>query len=231
MSKIIVANWKMNGSKAFIDTFFQKFAPKSPHQIVFCPPFPYLSAISPHLKEPHYALGAQDCHSANAGAFTGDTSAEMLKDMGCQYVILGHSERRQHHQETSEIVCKKSQNALQNDLIPIICVGETLNDRTEKTHLEVVKQQLIQSIPQTTTPLIIAYEPIWAIGTGLTATKEDIVEMHQMIAIHCQKKYKVLYGGSVTADNASEILSQPYVDGVLVGGASLKPEAFNKITG
>ncbi len=229
MSKIIVANWKMNGSNAFINTFFQKLTPKSPHKVVFCPPYPYLSVVSSHIKEYHYYLGAQDCHTNNAGAFTGDISAEMLIDIGCQYVILGHSERRQHHQETSDIVFKKSQMAIHTGLTPIICVGETLNDRNTKNHLDVVKQQLIQSIPQTTTPLIIAYEPVWAIGTGLTATLSDIVEMHQMITTHCQHKDKVLYGGSVTTDNASEILSQPNVDGVLVGGASLKPEMLNTI--
>ena len=119
--------------------------------------------------------------------------------------------------------------AIDNGLTPIICVGETLNDRNAKNHLDIVRQQLIQSIPQTTTPLIIAYEPIWAIGTGLTATLSDIVEMHQMIATHCQHKDKVLYGGSVTADNASEILSQPNVDGVLVGSASLDADAFSNI--
>lgn len=229
MSKIIVANWKMNGSNAFIDIFFQKLVTKSPHKIIFCPPFPYLGAVSSHIKECHYYLGAQDCHTHSAGAFTGDISAEMLIDTGCQYVILGHSERRQYHNETNEDVFKKSEVALHNGLTPIICVGETLNDRTAKNHLDVVKQQLIQSIPPTTSPLIIAYEPVWAIGTGLTATLNDIVEMHQMIATHCQQKHKVLYGGSVTADNAAEILAQPNVDGVLVGGASLKSEMLNMI--
>lgn len=231
MSKIIVANWKMNGSNSFINAFFQNLTPKSSHKVIFCPPYPFLATVSSRIKEFHYYLGAQDCHTDNAGAFTGDISAAMLADIGCQYVILGHSERRQHHQETNEIVFKKSQMALHNGLSPIICVGETLNDRTAKNHLEIVKQQLIQSIPQTTLPLIIAYEPVWAIGTGLTATLDDIVEMHQMVASHYQHKVKVLYGGSVTADNAAEILSQPNVDGVLVGGASLKPEMFSTIIG
>ena len=229
MSKIIIANWKMNGSLAFINSFFQNLPLALQHKIVFCPPFPYLGTVNQFMKKENYSLGAQDCHSQESGAFTGDTSASILKDIGCKYVILGHSERRRSHQETSELVYKKSQSALKNLLIPVICVGETLADRQSKKHLEVVKQQLIESLPLTTDTMVIAYEPVWAIGTGLTATLNDIVEMHGMIATHCKQRYKILYGGSVTADNAAEILSQPHVDGVLVGGASLKPEIFGKI--
>lgn len=229
MSKLIVANWKMNGSLSFIKSYFQDLKSSPSSEVVFCPPFPYLNSVSSCFTEKNYALGAQDCHTLDTGAFTGNISAPMLKDIGCKYVILGHSERRQYHQETSELVKQKSQNALKNGLIPIICVGETLGDRQSKKHLEVVKQQLIESIPEAVDAVVIAYEPVWAIGTGLTATMEDIVEMHQMIATHTGNKYKVLYGGSVTADNAKEILSQPNVDGVLVGGASLKPELFSQI--
>lgn len=229
MSKLIVANWKMNGSLSFIETYFQNIVPSSSSEVVFCPPFPYLNAVSRCFSERKYTLGAQDCHVLDSGAFTGNVSAVMLKDTGCKYVILGHSERRQYHGETCKLVREKSQNALKNDLIPIICVGETLTDRQSKKHLEVVKQQLVESTPEIVDTIVIAYEPVWAIGTGLTATLEDIVEMHQMIATHTSNKYKILYGGSVTADNAKEILSQPNVDGVLVGGASLKPDLFTKI--
>lgn len=229
MSKIIVANWKMNGSVAFINPFFQKLSHNPAHKIVFCPPFPYLNLVNPHLTPENYFLGAQDCHAIETGAFTGDTSVLMLKDLGCKYVIVGHSERRHGHLESNELVQQKSQTAIKNNLIPIICVGETLVDRQSGTHLEVVKQQLIASTPPSEEPIIIAYEPVWAIGTGLSATLNDIAQMHQMIATHCHGKHKILYGGSVTADNAAEIMSQAHVDGVLVGGASLKPEVFGKI--
>lgn len=229
MSKIIIANWKMNASLAFINPFFQKLPPHGENKIIFCPPFLYLSSVQQHLKTQNYFLGGQDCHDHESGAFTGDISAAMLKDVGCKYVILGHSERRQGHLESSKLVYQKSQMAIKNHLIPIICVGETLKDRQTKTHLETVRQQLIDSIPSTNEAIIIAYEPVWAIGTGLTATMDDIVEMHQMIATHCRSKHQILYGGSVTADNAAEILRQKHVDGVLVGGASLKPDVFGKI--
>lgn len=229
MSKLIVANWKMNGSLSFIETYFQSLKPSTSSEVVFCPSFPYLNAVSHCINDKNYTIGAQDCHTLDSGAFTGNVSAIMLKDIGCKYVILGHSERRQYHQETNELVKQKSQNALKNSLTPIICVGETLDDRQSKKHLEVVKQQLTESIPETDDPVVIAYEPVWAIGTGLTATLEDILEMHQMIATHTSNKYKILYGGSVTPDNAEEILSQKNVDGVLVGGASLKPDLFSQI--
>ena len=228
--KTIVANWKMNGSLGLLHQALNAWQMKdSPNIVVLCLPSVFLPAAHNLLHQPNFFMGGQDCHTNLQGAFTGDTSAQHLHDAGCRYVLVGHSERRQYHHESNALVKAKAQAALTAGLTPIICVGETLNDRNAKNHLDVVKQQLIQSIPQTTTPLIIAYEPVWAIGTGLTATLSDIVEMHQMITTHCQHKDKVLYGGSVTTDNASEILSQPNVDGVLVGGASLKPEMLNTI--
>ena len=230
MSKLIVANWKMNGSLSFIKTFFENSVDYPSSEVVFCPPFPYLKTVRDCFSNRKYSLGAQDCHFRDSGAFTGNVSASMLKDLGCQYVILGHSERRHSHQETSKMVREKAQNALQNRLIPLLCVGESLRDRQSEQHFEVVQQQLSESIPEgIIDPMIIAYEPTWAIGTGLTATVEDIAKMHQMIATHIHHKYKILYGGSVTADNAQEIIFQPNVEGVLVGGASLKYEIFNKI--
>lgn len=229
MSKLIVANWKMNGSLSFIVSYFQDLGSSDLSEVVFCPPFPYLNAVRNCFFAESYTLGAQDCHALDTGAFTGNVSALMLKDMGCKYVILGHSERRHYHGETNKAVKQKSQAALKHEIIPIICVGETLEDRQSKKHLDTVKQQLTESIPETIDTVVIAYEPVWAIGTGLTATLEDIVEMHQMIATHVAGKYRILYGGSVTANNAGEILSQPNVDGVLVGGASLKPELFTQI--
>lgn len=230
MSKLLVANWKMNGSFPFIESYFQDLPQFCTNTVVFCPPFPYMGKVKSYLHTANYALGAQDCHPQNSGAFTGNISAAMLRDIGCTYVILGHSERRLQHHETNDLVKQKSLNSLENNLTPIICVGETLADRKAKKHLEVVKQQLLKSLPETTNPIMVAYEPVWAIGTGLSATLEDIVQMHQMIANHLiNPNNKVLYGGSVTAENAKDILSQPNVDGVLVGGASLKADVFNKI--
>lgn len=229
MYKFIVANWKMNGSKVFIENYFNSFQKQHTNKVIFCPPFPYLSLVKNSLTVTNFMLGAQDCHIQEYGAFTGNTSATMLKDMGCEYVILGHSERRQYHQETNELVYQKSQAALKANITPIICVGESLTDRQSKIHLRIVTQQLQQSLPDLIDKCIIAYEPVWAIGTGLSATLEDINEMHQMVADLTYQKAPILYGGSVTEDNAAEILSQPNVNGVLVGGASLKPEVFNKI--
>lgn len=229
MTKLIVANWKMNGSKSFIDSYFNSFKKQQDNQVVFCPPFLYLDRVNNYLEETNFALGAQDCHNHESGAFTGNISAGMLKEIGCRYVILGHSERRQYHSETDALVREKSETAIKAGLMPIVCAGESLEDRQSKKHLEVVKRQLEQSLPSSLEKCVIAYEPVWAIGTGLTATTNDINEMHQMIADFIGHKVPVLYGGSVTADNAPEILSQLNVGGVLVGGASLKPDVFNKI--
>lgn len=228
MSKIIVANWKMNGSLGFIDTYFQNLLWCEKHTVVFCPPFPYLAKVDSLLTKENYFLGAQNCHTHDSGAFTGEVSSKMLADMGCQYVIIGHSERRHQQGETNETVHQKNQQVLQSNMVPIICVGETLEDRQANQHLHVVREQLTESLPSSGN-VIIAYEPVWAIGTGLTATLADICEMHQMIAEQCQFQHKILYGGSVTAENVADILAQPFVEGVLVGGASLKPEVFSQI--
>ena len=238
MSKIIVANWKMNGSKAFIDTFFQNFTLQSPHQIVFCPPFPYLDTVNSHLKESHCILGAQDCHPLNTGAFTGDVSAEMLKDMGCQYVILGHSERREYYGETSEILNKKVALALANGLTPIYCCGEALDIRQAEKQNDFVKTQLEETIfnlsAEDFSKLVIAYEPIWAIGTGVTASTAQAQEMLAFIRSLIAAKFgkqvaeetSILYGGSCNAKNAPELFAQADIDGGLIGGASLKAEDF-----
>jgi triosephosphate isomerase len=238
--KLIVANWKMNGTQEFARDLAADLAEKwfespSPHQLVVCPPFPYLSITLNRLFGTQIACGAQDCSVHEKGAYTGEVSAFMLKDIGCRYVIVGHSERRQQHQETSELVHQKADIALKANLKPIICVGETLADREEQKTLKVLEEQLKESVPDSTQEFAIAYEPVWAIGTGKTATTNEILEVHAFIRSWLQKnlqknsKAPLLYGGSVTDQNAQEILSLENVDGVLVGGASLKADSFWKI--
>jgi triosephosphate isomerase len=227
MGKVIVANWKMNGSKAFVEEFFRNFSKKSHNQVIFCPPMPYLTTVKDHIP----LIGGQDCSLYESGAYTGETSASMLADAGCQYVILGHSERRQHHRETNETVRLKTEQAQKSGLIPIICIGESKEVRDSGNATNFVLQQLSESLPKNTqAPYYIAYEPVWAIGTGLTANNDDIIEIHQ--AIHDtlpDASTPILYGGSVNKANAHTILSLPHVDGILVGGASLKYEDFNHI--
>lgn len=183
-------------------------------------------------------LGAQDCHYELSGSFTGDISATMLKKVGCEYVILGHSERRNAHFESDEIVSKKVKTALSQNLIPIICVGENKENRDQKKHLEFVYRQLMRSVPQNVKfkKLIIAYEPIWSIGTGITPTVAEISEMAKLIKKIFDEKfagiseeYFILYGGSVSAENSAEILAIANIDGLLVGKASLDIEEFSKI--
>lgn len=190
------------------------------------------------LKERVIKLGAQDCHFENSGSFTGDVSASALKKIGCEYVILGHSERRQGHFETNEIVAKKVKAAVEQNLNPIICVGESKEIREQNKHLEFVYKQIMHSVPKDVKfeKLIIAYEPIWSIGTGITPSEEQIKEMAKLIKkifaekmIDVASNYFMLYGGSVTARNAKEILAVENVDGLLVGKASLNAKEFLEI--
>lgn len=190
------------------------------------------------LSERPLKLGAQDCHFATSGSFTGDVSAESLHKIGCEYVILGHSERRSGHFETSEIVAKKVKAALDESLTPIICVGESKEIRDQNQHLEFVRDQILKSIPvgEEFGKLVIAYEPIWSIGTGVVPSLEQISEMTEFIKkifdekfSESAKQYFMLYGGSVTAQNSKEILAIENVGGLLVGKASLDAEEFFKI--
>lgn len=176
-------------------------------------------------------LGGQDCHFEKNGSFTGDISSAMLKKVGCQYVILGHSERRVTHFESDEIIAKKVQMALSEELIPIICVGENKETRERGEHLEFVRKQLLSSIPQDAkfTKLVIAYEPIWSIGTGMIPTLAQIAEMMKLVKETVNQKSFTLYGGSVTSQNSKEILSTVGVDGLLIGKASLDADEFVKI--
>jgi triosephosphate isomerase len=240
MQKLIVGNWKMNGTQGGAETLAKAIAAgagQAAGQIVCCPPFPLLALVAESLKGSSVKLGAQDCHEQPKGAFTGDVSAELLVEFGVSYVIVGHSERRAQHGETSALVARKAAAALRAGLIPIICVGETPEIREAGHAEDHVAAELAQSLPEIAPgqAIVIAYEPIWAIGTGKTCGGAEITAMHarlrQTLAQRGLETMPILYGGSVKADNAREILVLPNVDGALVGGASLEAEGFLKIAG
>jgi triosephosphate isomerase (TIM) len=233
---IIAGNWKMNGLTAHVKTLA---APVAAHvsnvmmpglQVVLCPPATLIHEIVA-IGRDKVSAGGQDCHMEETGAFTGNISAMMLKDAGARYVIVGHSERRQYHAESSELVAKKASAALKAGLTPIICIGETLEEREGGKTETVLAEQIAQSIPADATAenAVIAYEPVWAIGTGKVATAEQVRDTHAFIAGKLPQPMPILYGGSVKPDNAREILGISHVYGVLVGGASLKFEDFNAI--
>lgn len=227
MKKLIVANWKMHGSAAFAKQWLAQVVPVAKKnagtEVVVCPPATLLRECA----GAGIAVGAQNCHMATEGAFTGEISAAMLKDAGCAYVIVGHSERRAQFGETSAMVKQKAEAALSVGLIPIVCVGESLAEREAVKAQEVVVGQLKESLPQGR--FVVAYEPVWAIGTGRVANAQDIESMHGFIGSNVAEGTKILYGGSVKAASAREILTIQGVSGVLVGGASLVAEEFNKI--
>jgi triosephosphate isomerase len=238
---MVVANWKMNGLRrpgrdlahALADK--KRAAGEAACDIVVCPPATLLFELRDTLRDVGIALGGQDCHAAEKGAHTGDISAEMLADSGCDYVILGHSERRADHGESDATVRAKASAALSAGLAVILCVGESEAERDAGRALAVVGDQVVNSLPEAEggAEIAIAYEPVWAIGTGRTPSAAEIGEMHAHIRkIHGETKtggengLRVLYGGSVKAENAGEILSIAGVDGALVGGASLSAESF-----
>lgn len=210
-------------------------------EIVVCPPFTALAAISKEIEDTKIELGAQDMYSETEGAFTGEISPLMLKDVGCRYVILGHSERRQLFKETDAMINKKVLAALKYNLVPILCVGETLEEREARRAFEIVKQQFENSLKALKADeidrVVIAYEPVWAIGTGRTATPEQAEQMHSYIRRLLNEQFgnavgeriKILYGGSVKPDNTTQLMAKPNVDGALVGGASIKAESFIQI--
>ena len=209
-------------------------------ELAVCVPAPYLSQVQSLLAGSPVSWGAQDLSDQEAGAFTGEISAAMLKDFACRYVIVGHSERRALHGESSELVAKKTIAALSAGLVPIVCVGETLAEREAGLTAGVVEQQLapvLAAVGSRLADIVIAYEPVWAIGTGQTASPEQAQEMHayirKLVAEHynnsISEDVSILYGGSVKPDNAKELFSQPDVDGGLVGGASLKSRDFTDI--
>ena len=235
---LIVGNWKMNGSRqmavGLIEGIRTGLTAGTRASVVVCPPSVYLSEATEWISGSRIGLGAQTCHGAESGAYTGDVAAAMLAEIGVQYVIVGHSERRQHHGETDNVVCDQAAAAIAAGLVPIICVGETEAERDAGDAGNVVAIQIERSVPATATidKVVIAYEPIWAIGTGRTPSTDDIAAMHGMMsqvaasAVNDTQSPPLLYGGSVKPGNAAEILAIEHVDGALVGGASLNAEDF-----
>lgn len=241
--KLIAGNWKMNGllqdSRERVSKLVELVSKldKTTFKMVVCPPAVLIPEVIKLAADSGIKVGGQDCHEQKSGAFTGNIAAEMLKDSGCEYVILGHSERRQFHKESDELVAAKAKAAHASGLKAIICVGELEAERDSGKQNEVVCGQLKKAIPDTATAenTVIAYEPVWAIGTGKTASNDDIKNMHAVIRKQIASQMKdadkvsLLYGGSVKGSNAQEILHISNVDGVLVGGASLKADEFADI--
>jgi triosephosphate isomerase len=236
---LIAGNWKMNGRQSDSAAFVRKLRDLAPEQragrrLLICPPATLIAGLAEPLAELQVAIGGQDCHAETKGAFTGDIAACMLADLGCRYVIVGHSERRTFHHETDIMVRAKAEAAIAAGLIPIVCVGETLDQREAGEAEDVVRGQVLGSVPDGIDPanLVVAYEPIWAIGTGRVAGLGDIVAMHAAIrSVFADKTGGldgglVLYGGSVKPGNAGEILALDGVDGALIGGASLDAADF-----
>jgi triosephosphate isomerase len=242
MRKLAAGNWKMNGLAAQLAEVAALAAahPTPACDVVLCPPATLIAQMCwqvGNLKST-IGVGGQDCHAAASGAHTGDISAAMLKDAGASYVIVGHSERRTDYGETDEMVQAKARAAVGEGLVAIICVGETEAQKDAGSTLSVVANQLAGSVPDTATPetVVIAYEPVWAIGTGRTPTLAEIAEVHADIRARLTarlgsgaKDFRLLYGGSVKPSNAAEIFALPNVDGALVGGASLKAADFGAI--
>ena len=231
-TKIAAGNWKMNGQQTDISELqlISKAADQLDCRTIICPPTTLLGNATKFCDE--IFIGGQDCHPKPSGAYTGDISANMLADMGASYVIVGHSERRAYHCENSTIVKAKAEAAIAADLKPIICVGEKLQQRESGDAIEAVSLQIKGSIP-TNSEIILAYEPIWAIGTGVIPSFKEICQMHDAIRALLTKNYgssgqkiSILYGGSVKPSNAAEIFSATNVNGALVGGASLKSADF-----
>jgi len=234
---LIAGNWKMNGLAGDLGFFGEvaRAAADSPADILVCPPATLLALAAKTCSGTAISVGGQDCHARESGAHTGDISAVMLRDAGADYVILGHSERRADHGESDAIVRSKAEAALAAGLIPIICVGETQAERESGQAETVVARQLAGSLPENPQKmeLVIAYEPVWAIGTGLTASEADVAEIHAAIRKRLPEPLttRILYGGSVKPANAESLLSLADVDGALVGGASLKASDFTSIVG
>lgn len=237
---IVVANWKMNGDFKFTRRLLQDFSRKwtgvHEAEVAVCPPFPYLGVAQTTLEQTNIYWGAQDVSDRDNGAFTGEISAEMLVDYGCKYVIVGHSERRQYHRESSEYVAKKFKKAVESRLIPILCVGETLEQRENGQAFDVIGGQLLKVVEHCGLDVVakgvVAYEPVWAIGTGKTATPQLAQDMHSYIREVLGPEgdqIRIIYGGSVKPDNAEALFSQNDIDGALVGGAALKAEDFAAI--
>jgi triosephosphate isomerase len=239
---ILAGNWKMNMTATQARELASKLVPLvasiKDRDIVLGPPFTSLSAVAETIKGSNIDLSAQNLHWEDKGAFTGEVSAEMLLDLGCRYVIIGHSERRQYFGETDETVNRKAKQALRKGLLPILCVGETLAEREAGKLNDIIGRQVTGGLKGISADdmkkVVIAYEPVWAIGTGKTATPEQANEVHALIRQKVKGLYsadiaedlRIQYGGSVTPENVSTLMAMPDIDGALVGGASLRPESF-----
>lgn len=238
---LVAGNWKMNGSKASIEVLLDGIkagiAGVEKAEVAVCPPFVYIPQVAEALRGTSVALGAQNVSNEPSGAFTGEVSAAMLKDVGCEYIIVGHSERRSYYSEDDQLVAKKFAAVCAAGMKPILCVGETLEEREQNVTEAVVARQLdaVIELAGATALLdgVIAYEPVWAIGTGRTATPQQAQDVHAFIRSRIAavdgavaQKVRILYGGSVKASNAEELFGQPDIDGGLIGGASLNAEEF-----
>jgi triosephosphate isomerase len=242
--KLVVGNWKMNGSLASNASLLSGVSEGlngAGATCAVCVPAPYLAQCQAQLSGGPIGWGAQDVSAQASGAFTGEVSASMLADFGCQYVIVGHSERRAMHAESSELVAKKALAALDAGLTPIVCVGETLAEREAEQTYVVVRNQLeavLALVGERVAQIVVAYEPVWAIGTGKTATPAMAQEVHARLRAQIAEKHpvasgtvQILYGGSMKPDNAVELMAQPDIDGGLIGGAALKAADFLAIVG
>jgi triosephosphate isomerase (TIM) len=239
---IIAGNWKMNMTATQARDLASKLIPLvagvKDRDIVLGPPFTSLSAVAETIRGLNIGLAGQNLHWEDKGAFTGEISAEMLLDLGCRYVIIGHSERRQYFGETDDTVNKKAKQALKKGLLPLVCVGETLAEREAGKLNDIIGRQVTGGLKDISADdmkkVVIAYEPVWAIGTGKTATPEQANDVHALIRQKVKALYsadiaeglRIQYGGSVTLENVSQLMAMPDIDGALVGGASLKPESF-----
>ncbi len=239
MKKLIAGNWKMNSSVEMTHNLLAEINGEingdllDKCEFLVFPPALYV-ADALNNAGTYIDVGVQDCSLHESGAYTGELSATMIKDCGATHVLLGHSERRQYHNETDEQVCTKAKLAYDNELVAVICIGETEEQREKGKAFEVVEQQLVASVPESATGenTVIAYEPVWAIGTGKTASAADVAEMHSFIREKLAERFSdfenfyILYGGSMKPENAEELLATPHVNGGLIGGASLKAEQF-----
>jgi len=242
---LIVGNWKMNKSSAesvkLISELREMISDVRDVEVVIAPPFTALGSVATAIKNSNILLSAQNTFWEDSGAFTGEISPSMLKDIGCQYTIIGHSERRQYFAETNEMVNKKIKAALKVSLTSIVCIGETLKEREMGETFVVIKRQLTEGLNGLSSDemkkIVIAYEPVWAIGTGRTATPDQAQEVHkfirqqiaQIFGEEVAENLRILYGGSVKPDNIDQLMAQRDIDGALVGGASLKAEPFARI--
>lgn len=235
--RLVIGNWKMNGSLAanqvLLSDLVNGLTKTSNCLVAVCPSFPYLAQVQSCLQHSVVSWGAQDISIAESGAYTGEVSANMLKDFACRWVIVGHSERRTYHGERSEVVAQKALRAVEHGITPVVCVGESLANREAGQTLAVIEEQLAPVLAldsSVVSQIVVAYEPVWAIGTGLTATPAQAQEVHAFIRTQLATvgaaDVQILYGGSVKADNAANLFTMPDIDGALVGGAALNAKEF-----